>query len=114
METLILGLAALAALVLQQVFHSRLIKDLNTRLMSKSLEEFQYFTETYKKDIKIKEKALEKAIKEEDEETEDINAGNEATDKFLRDVEEDFDASEIDIEKLKESIRGEEKDESNI
>lgn len=107
METLILGLAAIAALVLQQVFHSRLIKDLNTRLMAKSLEEFKYFTETYKKDIKRQDKILDKAIEEEEV---DVNAGNEATDKFLRDVEEDFDANEIDMDKLKASMRNEEKE----
>ena len=107
METLILGLAAIAALVLQQVFHSRLVKDLNTRLMAKSLEEFKYFTETYKKDVKRQDKILDKAIEEEEEV--DVNAGNEATDKFLRDVEEDFDANEIDMDKLKKSMREEEK-----
>lgn len=111
MEIMVLGIAAIAALVLQQVFHSRLIKDLNTRLMSKSLEEFQYFTETYKKDIKRQNKVMDKAIKEEDEV--DVNAGDEVTAKFLRDVEEDFDANEVDMNKLKASIRSEEKDEPN-
>ena len=112
MEIMALGIVAIGALVFQQWLHSRLVRDLNTRLMAKSLEEFKYFTETYKKDIKRQNKILDKAI-EEDEEV-DVNAGNEATDKFLRNVEEDFDASEIDMEKLKKSLRGEDKDESNI
>jgi len=113
MEIMALGIVAIGALVFQQWLHSRLVRDLNTRLMAKSLEEFKYFTETYKKDIKRQNKILDKAIEEEEEEV-DVNAGNEATDKFLRNVEEDFDANEIDMEKLKESIRSEEKDESNI
>lgn len=111
METLILGIVAIGALVFQQWLHSKLVKDLNTRLMAKSLEEFKYFTETYKKDVKRQDKILDKAI--EEEETEDTNAGNEVTDKFLRDVEEDFDANEVDMNKLKASIRSEEKDEPN-
>jgi len=108
METLILGLVAIVALVFQQWQHSRLVKDLNTRLMAKSLEEFKYFSETYKKDIKRQNKVLDKAIEEEEV---DVNAGNEVTDKFLRDVEESFDANEIDMEKLKASIRSEDKSE---
>ena len=107
MELMALGMVAIVALVFQQWLHSRLVKDLNTRLMAKSLEEFKYFTETYKKDVKRQNEALDKAIKEEDD-TEDVNAGNEATDKFLRDMEEDFDANEIDMDKLKKSIRSEE------
>jgi len=75
--------------------------------MAKSLEEFKYFTETYKKDIKRQNKVLDKAIEEEEEV--DVNAGTETTDKFLRDIEESFDANEIDMDKLKESIRGEDK-----
>lgn len=106
---MILGLAAIAALVFQQWLHSRLVKDLNTRLMSKSLQEFKYFTEIYKNDVKRQDKALDKAIEEEEKETEDTSAEGEAVTKFLQDVEEDFAESEVDIDKLKASMRGEDK-----
>lgn len=77
--------------------------------MSKSLQEFKYFTETYKNDVKRQDKALDKAIEEEGE-IEDTSAENEAVTKFLRNVEEDFDESEVDTEKIKASIREEEKE----
>lgn len=107
METLILGLASIAGGVVLVWFFLRHQRSLLDRLQAKSLEEFKYFTETYKKDVKIKNKVIEKAVEEE---TEDINAGNEVTDKFLQDIEESFDANEIDMEKLKKSIRGEDKE----
>ena len=112
MELLVLGLASIAGMVALVGLFLKHQRSLLDRLQARSLEEFKYFTSTYKKDVKRQGKAIDKAIKEEDEV--DVNAGTEATDKFLRDVEEDFAVGEVDMEKLKESIRGEEKNESNV
>lgn len=108
MELLALGLASIAGMVIIVCVFLRHQRSLLDRLQARSLEEFKYFSETYKKDIKRQDKALDKAIEEEEEV--DVNAGSETTDKFLRDIEESFDANEIDMEKLKKSIRSEDKE----
>lgn len=107
MEILTLGIASIAGLVISFYFFLRQQRNLLDRIQAKSNEEYQYYRSAFKQELKEVKKARENMAKEDDIVTGDTKDETMVTDKFLSGLEEDFAESEIDMDKLKESIRGE-------
>ncbi len=106
-DLLILGIVSIGALVLQGYLSSKERKQLISRIMSKSNEEYEYFQKQYDKDSKELEEARSGARslgKEDDEIKEELDLEFKKEKEFIDKTEEDWEGEEVDYEELRKRI----------
>ena len=104
---LILGVVAIAALFFQQWLHIKERESLLNRVMARDYEQFQYYEKMFKGEVK-ELKDQRDVIKEEDKEDAEIKKEMDLEytkeREFIKGTEEDWEESEVDLEKLREKI----------
>lgn len=105
---LILGVAAIAALFFQQWLHIKERSSLLDRIMANNYQEFNYYRKVFEgevEELKDQRKEAKKEDRDDAEIKKEMDLEYEKEKKFIEDTDEDWDESEVDLEKLRERIK---------
>ena len=108
-ELLALGIVAIAALFFQQWLHIKERSSLLDRIMANNYQEFNYYKKMFEGEVEELKEQRDTAKKEDGEDAEikkEMDLEYEKEKEFIKGTDEDWDESEVDLEKLRERIKG--------
>ena len=107
LDLLILGVVAIGALVLQNWLHIKERKSLLNRIMARDFEQYEYYENMFKGEIKELKEQRDEVKKEYKEDAEDKKEEGKEYEKeiaFIEGTDEDWSEEEIDLEELRKKI----------
>jgi len=102
-----LSIVAIAALFFQNWLHMKERKSLLDRIMARDYEQFEYYQKMFKgevKELKDQRDEVKKEISEDDEIKKEMDLTFEKEKKYLEEMKEDWDESEVDLSELRKRI----------
>ena len=107
-ELLALGIVAIGALMLQQWLHIKERASLLDRIMSNNYQEFNYYKKMFEGEVEELKDQRDAAKKEDSEDAEikkEMDLDYEKEKEFIKNTDEDWDETEVDLKKLRERIK---------
>lgn len=106
-ELLALGTVAIAALFFQQWLHIKERSSLLDRIMANNYQEFNYYRKMFEGEVKeLKDQRIEakKELGEDADIKQELDLEYKKEREFIKGTEEDWDESEVDMEKLRKRL----------
>lgn len=107
LDLLILGVVAIGALFLQGYLSAKERKQLISRIMSKSNEEYEFYQEQFKgevKELKDQRDEVKKKTSEDEEIKDQMDLEYKKEKEFIKKADEDWPEEEVDLPELRKRI----------